>query len=209
MMDTESVTHHQWDNYAKRLEKKNLREFGTSPTFTTISRKVNKFTVDIREEGIIVHKGWRQAMKQAAQRSKTMIYIMGYSGRTLAQLKQIAEEKDATIFDIRFSPRSRNPQFSGKRMAEELGDRYMHVRQLGNRNYKGGPVALVDYEAGKQMILNHRRNVILVCVCRDHVTCHRTDIARKLRAEGHQVEEIPLPGAKKPRTPGLTQLTLF
>lgn len=137
------------------------------------------------------------------------IYTMGYSGRTIGQILEIAEEKNATVFDIRYSPRSRNPQFSGKRMAEMLGDRYMHCRAFGNKNYKGGPVELLDYAAGLGMIVNHSRpNVILLCVCRDHATCHRTTIARKLRADGYQVEEIPLPGAKKAK-PKFTQLTLL
>jgi hypothetical protein len=62
-MDTEFITHRQWDNYAKRIEKRNLRQHGSSLTFTGISRRASGFIVEIRAEGMIVYKGWRETMK--------------------------------------------------------------------------------------------------------------------------------------------------
>ena len=61
---------------------------------------------------------------------------------------------------------------------------------FGNRNYKGGPVEIVDYQAGKSLVAAHPRPVILLCVCRDPATCHRADVARRLAGEGFQVREL-------------------
>ena len=70
------------------------------------------------------------------------------------------------------------------------GARYHHIKALGNRNYKGGPISIVDYEAGKAAIERSGRPVILTCVCRDYTTCHRRAVAERLREEGLEVEEV-------------------
>lgn len=117
------------------------------------------------------------------------VYTIGYGGRKPSEIKQIAEALDAIVFDIRFSPRSRNPQWAGKNVKALLGDRYHHVREFGNRNYKGGAIELVDFDAGRGLIEDSSRPVILMCVCKDPACCHRTTIAEQLRAEGFEVEE--------------------
>jgi len=63
---TETVTFAQWDNYAKRIERKNLRECGRSLTFSGIANRANRFVIDIQPDHkvMIVKKGWREAMKQ-------------------------------------------------------------------------------------------------------------------------------------------------
>lgn len=118
------------------------------------------------------------------------IYTLGYSGRKAKDIKHIAEELDAVVFDIRYSPRSRNPDFSGKRLRELLAERYQHIRAFGNSNYRSGPIALVDFDAGLEAIRQSEKPVILMCVCKDAVICHRTTIAEHLRALGFEVSEI-------------------
>lgn len=46
---------------------------------------------------------------------------------------------------------------------------------LGNRNYKGGPVEIVDLEAGLAQVaaLLVHQPVILLCVCAEVQHCHR------------------------------------
>lgn len=63
MAETEFVTHRQWDSYAKRIERRNLRQFGRSLTFTGIACRANSYIVEIRSEGMIVRPGWRAAMQ--------------------------------------------------------------------------------------------------------------------------------------------------
>ncbi|MBN1485299.1 MAG: DUF488 domain-containing protein [Chloroflexia bacterium] len=118
------------------------------------------------------------------------VYTFGYSGKKPEQLERIASELDAVVFDVRYSPRSRNPLWNGKKLAALLGDRYRHVRALGNRNYRGGPVEIEDLAAGIQAIRSSKRPVILMCVCSDVERCHRTFIGEHLRTLGFEVREL-------------------
>jgi hypothetical protein len=61
---------------------------------------------------------------------------------------------------------------------------------LGNRNYKGGPIEIVNLEAGVAEIRAAERPVLLLCVCSDPRICHRTFVADHLRALGFVVEEF-------------------
>ena len=118
------------------------------------------------------------------------VYTLGYSGRKPAEILQIAEGLDAVVFDVRFSPRSRVPHWSRKRLTELLGDRYLHIRALGNRNYRGGPIELEDFPAGLELIQDSERPVILMCACKDPAICHRSTIADMLRGVGLEVAEL-------------------
>ena len=133
------------------------------------------------------------------------VYTLGYSGRKMPEIEALVNRLGAVIFDIRFSPRSRAPVWSGKNFQTVFGARYRHVKALGNKNYKGGPIALVDFEAGKKAIETMGRPVILMCVCKNPAICHRTTIAERLRVEGFTVEEL----APKPKRPRTIQLCLF
>lgn len=119
------------------------------------------------------------------------IYTLGYTGRRPGEIYALAEQLDATVCDIRFSPRSRVPRWNKGRLEVLLGDRYMHIQELGNQNYKtGGPVEIVDLDAGLARIQDHPRPVILMCACKDLAGCHRAVIRDHLRAEGLEVEEL-------------------
>jgi uncharacterized protein (DUF488 family) len=118
------------------------------------------------------------------------VYTIGYSGRKPQHLLNLAERIDAVIYDIRFSPRSRVAMWNGKALGQAWGDRYRHVGTLGNKNYKGGDIELVDYGAGKAAIAASPKPVLLMCVCHDPAICHRTFIARLLRGDGFEVEEL-------------------
>lgn len=112
------------------------------------------------------------------------LYTFGYSGRRPEELLALAEQLDAIITDIRFSPRSRVPQWSGGRLVRFLGDRYCHLPALGNRNYKGGPMELVDPETGIAQVadLLAHQPVVLLCVCADVERCHRRLAAEAITA---------------------------
>ena len=73
-----------------------------------------------------------------------MIYTIGYTGIPFAQLQAFLDAHQAFLVDIRYSPRSRNPVYNQKALQAALSGRYVHVGELGNRNYKGGPIAIVD-----------------------------------------------------------------
>lgn len=65
MHQTETVTHRQWDNYARRIEKKNLREKGRSLTYSAIARRANDHILELLDDKtMLVTPGWREKMKQ-------------------------------------------------------------------------------------------------------------------------------------------------
>lgn len=139
------------------------------------------------------------------------VYTLGYSGRKPAEIKKIAEKLNAVVFDIRFSPRSRAPQWTKKRLTEVLGiTGYMHLKALGNANYKnGGPIEFVDFEAGLQAIEASSRPVILMCGCKSPNGCHRTTAARQLIEQGFNVKEYGKNGPMFIPALAMTQLLLF
>jgi len=95
-------------------------------------------------------------------------------------LKQVAEKLDAIIVDARFSPRSRNPKWNQSNLVTLLKDRYEHVKGLGNKNYKGGPIEFLDLEEAIREVDNllTQKPVILMCMCPNRERCHRTEFAR-------------------------------
>ena len=116
-----------------------------------------------------------------------MLYTLGYSGWTPEAIQEAAQSHNAVVCDIRYAPASRHPQWRKHQLAQLLGARYQQVQALGNRNYKsGGPVALADYDIGKQVIaelLATGQSVILMCACKDLAHCHRRTAAEQLAAD--------------------------
>lgn len=121
-----------------------------------------------------------------------MIYTIGYQGKTPKELLMIAEAVDGIIFDIRYKPYSSDIRFNRSKLEQYLGERYRHVKELGNVNYHGTyeEIEIKDLEKGIEMIEQSEKTVILMCGCWNYRTCHRRFIAERLRARGHQVIEL-------------------
>ena len=132
-------------------------------------------------------------------------YTMGYTGYSVAQIKKLAEELDAVVFDIRFRPYGRNFAFNKSRFIESLQERYEYIGELGNINYKleMKDTRFVDLEAGIAKIVASEKPVIIMCTCKDYYNCHRSLVARRLREMGHEVQEV----SPRPLIP--PQLNLF
>lgn len=115
------------------------------------------------------------------------IYTLGYSGWKIEDVARLVDRLDAILVDVRLSPRSRNPVFSGKRLTERFGDRYIWLRGFGNVNYRqpDAPVRLADFDGGlrrlcERMLQEDTNDVILLCACRDVGVCHRKVVADRL-----------------------------
>ncbi len=118
------------------------------------------------------------------------LYATGYGGRTLDVIRQLVDDLDAYLIDIRFVPYSGNPAFRRAELAATFGARYLYLHAFGNRNYKsGGPVDLVDYPAGRDRLAELDRPAILLCGCQDATHCHRTTIVKHLIADGFDASE--------------------
>jgi uncharacterized protein (DUF488 family) len=118
------------------------------------------------------------------------VYTVGYGNIKLPALQAFLEEHNATLFDIRYSPRSRNPIWNKGNLEATLGDHYQHCRNLGNANYQGGPTELVNPDAGIDAILRSTKPVVLMCVCPSFHDCHRSEVAELLKARGITTEEL-------------------
>lgn len=116
---------------------------------------------------------------------KMKIYTMGYCGWRVEDVAALLEKLDAVLVDVRMMPRSRwKREFNCSALQKRLGDRYAWIRAWGNRNYKGGPIEIVDFVGGVDEVVAMRgpgrRPVVLLCGCKDVNTCHRKVLAEKL-----------------------------
>lgn len=121
------------------------------------------------------------------------VYLTGYAGRKPETLKAIVERMDAVVVDIRYSPRSRVLMWNKASLIQLLGWRYVHVPALGNLNYKSGEkIVIANLDAGAAMLSTIAgETLILLCVCRQAATCHRTVVAEGLRDSFDVLGELP------------------
>lgn len=126
-----------------------------------------------------------------------VVYEVGYGGRAPGELLAAVERLGAALFDVRLSPRSRQPAWNRGRLEAVFGARYAHVPELGNANYKdpAGGIELADPEAGLARVRAAVRPVVLMCACRDYRGCHRRTVAELLEPEGWRVEPLDLGAA--------------
>ena len=109
------------------------------------------------------------------------LYTLGYlhpDGATTL-MAVMASDPMTLLVDIRYSPRSRwLPRWSKKQLQATWGDRYRHVKALGNVNYRlaDAPIQLLDPETGIRWAVEQLRagySLILLCACREYDRCHR------------------------------------
>ena len=82
-----------------------------------------------------------------------------------------------------------------------MGRTYVYCHALGNVNYKGGPIEIVNPEAGMEIVeglTGQGKAVILLCACKELMSCHRYHVAQMLVEciEGMTYEEIKPPSAQ-------------
>ena len=131
-----------------------------------------------------------------------MLYSLGYQGGDVQRAEQMVLASTAILIDVRFSPHSPNPDFSGAAFARRLGHGYLHLQSLGNVNYKsGGAIQLLDEPAGVREVLRIARSglaPILMCACRNYDACHRKVVAEKIAAAMGGVPIIELASPTRP-----------
>jgi uncharacterized protein (DUF488 family) len=124
----------------------------------------------------------------------TVLYSFGYQGRAVDEISRLIQTTGGVLVDVRMVPSSRIATWRQGPLIRRFGGSYLHVGALGNRNYRGGPIELVDALAGMRIVMEllERRPVVLMCGCRDAATCHRTVIAQQIAAAmpGLRVEQV-------------------
>jgi uncharacterized protein (DUF488 family) len=124
------------------------------------------------------------------------IYTLGYVGWKVEDIAAVVKHLDAILVDVRMVPRSRAPIWNGSTLHKRLGDRYVWLKEFGNRNYKGtvDQIEIADFPAGAaklQAIAATGRVIILLCGCPDVSVCHRKVLA-DLLAKAWKVEVVHL-----------------
>jgi uncharacterized protein (DUF488 family) len=117
------------------------------------------------------------------------LYTLGYRAWTLPAFVACVDALGAVVADIRFMPQSRRYPFWRQRALQRtLGGRYHYIHALGNANYKGGPVEIVDLETGLTTVarLLEASPVILLCGCPELTRCHRRLVAEAFTAQSGQ-----------------------
>ena len=115
------------------------------------------------------------------------IYTLGYSGWKIEDVEAVLDRLDAILVDVRMVPRTRwQPQWNAAVLRAQLGDRYVWLREFGNRNYKGTfeQIDIADFPTGEQRLRDLTvpgKAVVLLCGCRDVNVCVRS-VRSKLAA---------------------------
>lgn len=119
------------------------------------------------------------------------IYTIGYTGKKIEEIKKIVDDLGAVLVDVRFSARSRAPMWNKGNLEKVFGQKYMHLPEWGNANYKsGGDIAIVNFERGRLTIDKLAAPVVLMCACKDVETCHRCTLGDMLYNKGYTVTDL-------------------
>ena len=128
------------------------------------------------------------------------IYTLGYSGWKFEEVDEALVRLDAVLVDVRMVPRSRwAPGWNAKTLEARLGEKYVWLKEFGNRNYKGTfeQIEIADFPAGEKRlreITNTGKAVVLLCGCRDVNVCHRKVLAERLsQSWGAEVVHLTAP----------------
>ena len=130
----------------------------------------------------------------------TTIYTLGYIGRKIEDVDAIRARFGATIADVRMVPRSRTQAWNSGVLRRYFGDRYIWLKEFGNRNYKGtrDQIEIADFPTGEQrlreLITTTAKPIILMCGCPDVNHCHRKLLAEWLA----QTWNVPIEHLARP-----------
>ncbi|MCE5327874.1 MAG: DUF488 domain-containing protein [Planctomycetaceae bacterium] len=112
------------------------------------------------------------------------IYTLGYTGWKIEDVQAAVDKVNGLLVDVRMMPRSRNPIWNSTSLAKRLPGQYLWLKQFGNRNYKAGPIEIVNFEAGAATLLREiagsGKSPVLLCGCSDVNICHRKILAEWL-----------------------------
>lgn len=122
--------------------------------------------------------------------TKREIFMTGYAGRDINDLKPMLAELDALLIDIRFAPHSEIMHWRKIYLKTLLGGKYRHIPNLGNRTFRENEITIQNLQLGLETILNLEGNLVLMCVCREPENCHRRIIERELNRREIETTEI-------------------
>ena len=127
------------------------------------------------------------------------LFTVGYTGWSIDLLNRALDERNALLVDIRERPTSMRPEFGYASLAQRLGERYTHVPEFGNVNYRDGPIVLAQPRRGLRRARAYLMTtpVVLLCACRNWEMCHRRNAAEYIVSRlGISVVHLEPPGGR-------------
>ena len=119
------------------------------------------------------------------------IFATGYAGRDINDLKPLVETLGAILVDIRFAPYSQVMFWRQVYLKTLLGKKYLHIANLGNRNFKEREkISIQNVGLGIETLLSLNTNSLLFCACAEQKNCHRRVIIEELQKRGIETTEI-------------------
>lgn len=114
-----------------------------------------------------------------------LLYTFGYGMLGAGVMIEQLVELGVTIYDIRFSPRSRVHKWRKPFLGDWLKESYVHLPALGNIHYNepSQGIELADPATGVPLVvqpLREGKHVALMCVCKEHEECHRSTAADEI-----------------------------
>ena len=126
------------------------------------------------------------------------VYPLGYSTPGAQERIEELLEKKTLIIDTRLKPWSHNVFWRKEELENVYGERYKWAgAYLGNENYKGGQIKLVNPEMGIRGLtryLNEQHDLILLCQCKTFSACHVSTICNLLIQAMPQVTVVQYNG---------------
>ncbi len=123
------------------------------------------------------------------------VYPVGYSaGGSQKYIERLMSDAKVLLIDTRLKPYSWRVEWRQVALQDMYGERYRIAgRVLGNRNYQGGPIDIVNLAVGirgLQMYLDEGWDLIILCECCAWNTCHRKVIVERLQEVRPDVDVI-------------------
>lgn len=119
------------------------------------------------------------------------IFATGYTGKDINDLKPLVMRLNSILVDIRFAPYSELMFWRRVYLKTLLGNKYLHIVNLGNRSFKEHEkISIQNLNLGLETLLSLNANLILFCVCAEAEKCHRRIIAEELKRRGIETTEI-------------------
>lgn len=130
------------------------------------------------------------------------VYPFGYAAPGASEvLRELMASPRALLIDTRYMPHSTHVEWRRKSLEQRYGQRYRWAGQfLGNRNYKGGEIELVDPATGicgLRKYLDEGYDLVLLCACQDYAQCHRHVIIDLLLEQMPTVEIVHQAAAQR------------
>ena len=115
------------------------------------------------------------------------LYTAGYKNWFDEDFYNKVKELDAYVIDVRLVPYAFFPYWKKEYIQKALGDKYIHIKELGNKNYHNSKLPIEISDISKlsivKQMLSEGKTCILLCACKDCDTCHRKILADTLCSE--------------------------